>query len=117
MGNPHFVIAVPDFAFLWQEAGREIQRGFPSGVNLEFVRIVGEHEVECRFFERGAGETQSSGTGSCASAVAMIEAGLVASPVKVVAPGGAQRVEWAGAGTEVILNGPAEIICRGEYFL
>jgi diaminopimelate epimerase len=82
-------------------------------VNVEFVRVQGEHDIEVRFFERGVGETQSSGTGSCASAVAAIAAGLAKSPVKVHAPGGTQVVRWQDG--KVFLRGPAQLICQGEF--
>lgn len=117
IGNPHFVSVVPDLAIPWQQAGSEIQSEFAGGVNVEFIRVIGLHLVECRFFERGAGETRSSGTGSCAAAVATIVFGLTQSPVLVKAPGGDQTVEWDGPGKDVTLRGPAEIIFRGEYFL
>src|SRR5256885_4986884 len=42
---------------------------FKYGINVEFVRIRDAENIETRFFERGVGETQSSGTGSCAAAV------------------------------------------------
>ena len=60
------------------------------------------------------GETMSSGTGSCAAAVASIHTGKVKSPVRVHAPGGVQTVEWD---SEVFLYGPATLLCRGEFFI
>jgi len=74
----------------------------------------GPSEIEIRLFERGVGETLSSGTGSCAAAVAAISSRRVVSPVKVVAPGGTQTVRWEGG---VYLQGPATLICRGEFFV
>src|SRR4029077_14975459 len=90
MGNPHFVCLVEVFSASWREIGAEIQKQkvFSQGTNVEFVRIVNERKIESRFFERGVGETQSSGTGSCASGVAAIGSGHAKSPVEVVAPGG-----------------------------
>ena len=121
-GNPHFVIAVDDDEFTsnegydWQTLGAEICRheDFPHQTNVEFLRVVTPTEIEIRIFERGVGPTSSSGTGSSASATAAIALGLVKSPVKVVAPGGAQTVEWDGPGTELRLTGPASLIARGE---
>jgi len=114
IGNPHFVVLVSSLDFRWQQIGAEIQSSgaFPQSVNVEFVRIVDEHTIEARFFERGAGETMSSGTGSCASAVAAIAAGKARSPVEVVAPGGSQQVRWEQS---LYLRGSAAIICSGEY--
>ena len=82
---------------------------------MEFVVVDSKYDVRARFFERGVGETQSSGTGSCASAVAAIAAGRAASPVKVQAPGGTQTVRTDGS--KVFLRGPARLLCRGEFFL
>jgi diaminopimelate epimerase len=115
MGNPHYVVFVTEFSPRWQAEGTEIGRhqDFKQGVNVEFVRVQGEHDIEVRFFERGVGETQSSGTGSCASAVAMIAAGHVKSPVTVHAPGGTQVVRWQDG--KVFLRGPAQLICQGEF--
>lgn len=116
MGNPQFIVFVEDFDFPWQARGAEIQAQaeFPEGVNVGFVRIVGPQHIESRFFERGAGETRSSGTGSCASAVAAISLRGVQSPVTVQAPGGSQTVRWDH---EVFLQGPARLIGSGEFFL
>jgi diaminopimelate epimerase len=116
MGNPHFVIFVDNFADGWQSEAATIGKlpQFPEGTNVEYVIVRGKNEIEIRLFERGVGETQSSGTGSCASAVAAIANGRVVSPVKVVAPGGSQTVRWED---EVYLQGPATLICRGEFFI
>lgn len=116
MGNPHFVIFVEKFQEGWQKQAALIQTQpqFPQGTNVEYAVVRGPNEIEIRLFERGVGETMSSGTGSCASAVAAIASQRVASPVTVVAPGGSQIVRW---GDQVYLRGPAMLICRGEYFV
>jgi diaminopimelate epimerase len=116
MGNPHFVIFVDTFPEDWQRDASAIgaQARFPQGTNVEYVVVRGPHEIEIRLFERGVGETESSGTGSCASAVAAIVSGRVCSPVNVVAPGGSQTVRWD---KNVYLTGPARLICRGEFIV
>ncbi len=116
MGNPHFVIFVDEFRTGWQQQAASIaaQPPFAQGTNVEYVVTRGPHEIEIRLFERGVGETLSSGTGSCASAVAAIAGQRVSSPVKVIAPGGMQTVRWEG---RVYLTGPATIICSGEFFI
>ncbi len=118
MGNPHFVIFVEDFHEGWQRQAELIgtQPQFPQGTNIEYVLVRGgnENEIEIRLFERGVGETQSSGTGSCAAAVAAISARKVASPVRVIAPGGSQIVRWEN---QVYLQGAATLLCRGEFFI
>lgn len=123
-GNPHFVIMVHDENFRahsrgWQELGREIctHQQFPHQTNVEFVRMIRADEIEIRIFERGVGPTTSSGTGTCASAAAVIAHCGGKSPLTVRAPGGSQKVEWTGPGTEMILTGPAFLIAEGEVLL
>jgi diaminopimelate epimerase len=116
MGNPHYVVFVQEYTPGWQAEAAEISRhhDFKYGMNVELVIARDKSNVEARFFERGVGETQSSGTGSCASAVAAISAKRAQSPVQVHAPGGTQIVRWEN---QVFLRGPAELICRGEFFI
>jgi diaminopimelate epimerase len=124
MGNPHFVLVVHDENFRahsrgWQELGREIcfHKQFPRQINVIFVRMVRADDVEIRIFERGVGPTTSSGTGTCAAAAAVIAYCGGKSPLTVHAPGGSQRVEWAGIGAEMTLTGPAALIAEGEALL
>jgi diaminopimelate epimerase len=116
MGNPHFVIFVDNFAEGWQQYAAEVgaNEWFREGTNVELVRVRGKHDIEIRIFERGVGETNSSGTGSSAAAVASIATGRAQSGVQVHAPGGKQLVEWDKS---VFLHGPAQLICRGDFFL
>ncbi|HEY1807130.1 MAG TPA: diaminopimelate epimerase [Acidobacteriaceae bacterium] len=124
MGNPHFVLTVHDENFRahsrgWTELGREIgpHAQFPQQTNVEFLRMITASEIDIRIFERGVGPTTSSGTGTCAAAAAAIAHCGAKSPLTVHAPGGSQRVEWSGPGTEMILTGPAELIAAGEILL
>lgn len=117
MGNPHYVLLLSNFPDNWQSEAAEIQRSsqFSRGVNVEMVVVDGKHDVRARFFERGVGETQSSGSGSCASAVAALNTGKVESPVRVHAPGGTQTVREEN--NLVFLRGSARLVCRGEFFV
>src|ERR1700690_802767 len=94
MGNPHFVVFVDDFASRWQAEAAEIAKhhGSKDGINVELVHLRDKGNLDVRFYERGVGETQSSGTGSCASAIAAIFTKRAESPVRDHAPGGAQAV-------------------------
>ncbi|HSY04044.1 MAG TPA: diaminopimelate epimerase [Acidobacteriaceae bacterium] len=123
-GNPHFVIVVNDANFRahsrgWQELGKEIcfHKDFPNHINVLYVRMISASEIEIRIFERGVGPTTSSGTGTCASATAVVAYCGGQSPVTVHAPGGSQQVDWNGPGSEMSLTGPAEIIAAGEVLL
>ena len=120
-GNPHFVVFVENEDFTvdgqrWQSIGQQIcgHPDFPHQTNVEFVRIVNPGEIEIRIFERGVGPTTSSGTGTSATATAAIALRGCTSPLRVVAPGGAQTVVWTGPGSELHLTGPASLIARGE---
>jgi diaminopimelate epimerase len=124
-GNPHFVIVVDNADFTvdgqrWQSIGQQIcgHPDFPYQTNVEFVRVVSREEAEIRIFERGVGPTTSSGTGTSATATAVIAQGLCDSTLRVIAPGGAQTVVWTGPDTnpeaELQLTGPAALIARGE---
>jgi diaminopimelate epimerase len=120
MGNPHAVAflnsdeAVENLDL--REIGPRIEHdpAFPGGTNVEFVHARGDHTLRMRIWERGAGETLASGTGSCAVAVAAMHLGLSSSPVEVELDGGTVRVEWAGGSGPVYMTGPAEYICEGE---
>ena len=116
MGNPHFVVFVKEFGPGWQAEAAEIGKhhDFKYGINVELVTASKNNDIHARFFERGVGETQSSGTGSCAAAVASIAAKRAQSPAKVITPGGVQTVRWE---ERVFLRGPARLVCRGEFLL
>jgi len=117
MGNPHFVVFVSEFEQNWQVRAAEIQRDpqFMHGVNVELVIADSRNDIRVMFFERGAGETQSSGTGSCASAVAAVSTGRAQWPVRVHTPGGSQTVREKE--NVIFLRGSARLLCRGDFFL
>lgn len=116
VGNPHYVVFVSQFPAEWQRLAADTQRSavFKEGVNVEFVIVDGKNDITVRFFERGVGETQSSGTGSCASAAAAAASGRAESPLKVHAVGGTQIVRWEV--NDIFLRGPARLLGRGEFF-
>jgi len=116
VGNPQCAIFVDDFDFDWRAMGAEIERHsrFPHRTNVSFIRSVDAHTIDVRFFERGAGETASSGTGSTGAAAAAVARQLASSPVRVLTPAGPLELRWQQ--DEVLLAGPAEIVARGEYF-
>ena len=116
MGNPHYVMFVRTFEPGWLTSATQIAThpDFPHRTNVELVKALNDHEIEVRFCERGVGETMSSGTGSSAAAAAAIHSGRAKTPVRVHAPGGTQTVEWH---EELLLHGPATILCSGDFFI
>lgn len=115
VGNPQLAIFVDDFDFDWRTLGAQMERHpfFPNRTNVSFVKRIDAHTIDVRFFERGAGETMSSGTGSTGAAAAVIARGFAQSPVRVLTPAGPLDLEQQGA--NLLLNGPAEIVARGEF--
>jgi diaminopimelate epimerase len=116
VGNPQCAVFVGDFDLDWRTLGAAIERHsrFPNRTNVSFIRAVDEHSIDVRFFERGAGETMSSGTGSTGAAAAAFARGLVKSPVRVLTPAGPLDLRWEG--DDILLAGPAEIVASGEVY-
>jgi diaminopimelate epimerase len=123
MGNPHAVACLGSEeeveALALREVGPPVENDplFPEKTNVGFVHVRGEHEVRMRIWERGAGETLASGSGSCAAAVAAMRRGVVESPVRVAMDGGVVEIEWAGDGEPVYMTGPAEYVCGGDLLV
>lgn len=73
VGNPHAVVFVDDIndvGLLLEPPVVRPKDSYPEGVNVEFVQITSDNEILMRVYERGSGETQSCGTGTCAVALA-----------------------------------------------
>lgn len=116
MGNPQAVWLVDTLdtrEMLRVGAALQHHPAFPDAVNVELAHVVSPDEIEILIYERGVGPTHSSGTGSCAAAVAAAAYGGAARRLDVVAPGGRQRVDWREDG--VYLTGWAEILCEGHW--
>ncbi len=115
VGNPQCAVPVEDFDFDWRAMGAEIESHphFPKRTNVSFIKFVDEHTIDVRFYERGAGETMSSGTGSTGAAFTAVLRGMAKSPVRVLTPAGPLNLRLED---DVYLTGPAEIVAEGEFF-
>ncbi|HLH42834.1 MAG TPA: diaminopimelate epimerase [Bryobacteraceae bacterium] len=115
VGNPQCAVFVSGFDFDWRALGAKLERHprFPNRTNVSFVHVIDRHTLDVRFFERGAGVTQSSGTGSAGAAAAALARGWVEDPVKVLTPAGPLNLRWRSG--DILLAGPAEIAARGEF--
>jgi diaminopimelate epimerase len=115
LGNPHCAVFYDRFParIEWHEIGREIEYHpfFPNRINVEFIRVLSRREIEVLFWERGVGETLSSGSCSSAAAVASILRGLTDRKVTVKTFLGQVIVEWEK--DKVYQSGPAEIVFDG----
>ena len=117
MGNPNCCIFVDDFDKIdWRRLGPLIENHpqFPERTNVIFVRVRDRGNIEERLWERGVGETESSGTCSCAAVIASVVNEKTDRRVKVHAPGGVIPIEWRDDG-EVVLTGRADIVYSGEW--
>jgi diaminopimelate epimerase len=112
-GNPHLVLLDPELAAVDVPArGAEIDASFPGGINVEWVWPgPGPGELTLRVWERGAGETEACGTGSCAAAAAALSWARVGPRVVVHNPGGDVTVELRET---AVLTGPAARVASVE---
>jgi diaminopimelate epimerase len=115
VGNPHAVVRVDGVTrndLLELGPALETHDRFPGRTNVQLVEPVGANELRVLVWERGAGETRSSGSSATAAAAVAVARGWSLSPVTVHLPGGELIVTIAGS--EATLLGPAERICMGE---
>jgi diaminopimelate epimerase len=114
VGNPHAVIQrVPNRVELLRLGPLvEHHPRFPERTNVQLVRVDGDHELTVGVWERGAGETLSSGTSAVAASAAAVANGWCESPITVHLAGGDLRVEVEDGHAR--LTGPAEEICLVE---
>jgi diaminopimelate epimerase len=118
IGNPQCAIQVPDTATLERldlaTLGPPIEHAaaFPNRTNTSFWCVLDPATIRARIFERGVGETLSSGTGACGAAVAHVLRGGD-SPVTVRLDGGELEVD-VDESLHVDLTGWAVPVCRGE---
>ncbi|PGT89242.1 diaminopimelate epimerase [Bacillus sp. AFS040349] len=121
MGNPHIIFYVDDinkapvttFGPIVEKDPR-----FPEGVNVEFVEVVSENELHFRVWERGSGVTQACGTGACAAVVSSVLNKHTNQGEETVVhlAGGDLIINWTNEGN-VLMTGPAEVICTGTYYI
>jgi diaminopimelate epimerase len=116
-GNPHCSLFVDKFEDAEIErTGRLLERhpAFPNRTNVEFIHVLNDREVEVRFWERGVGHSNASGTGSCGAVVASILNGKTGRKVTVHAKAGKLVVEWPENG-RLKLTSTANIVAEGNY--
>jgi diaminopimelate epimerase len=120
MGNPHAVIQVPavrDAAVDTIGPAVENHSRFPQRPNVGFLEVASRDHIRLRVFERGVGETQACGTGTCAAVAVGRRWGLLDSEVQVDALGGRLTVRWEGPGEHLWLTGPAVSVFEGTIDL
>ena len=120
VGNPHCVVYRERGGSWTREdllrMGPELETHptFPKRTNVQLAVPTGPHTVSILIWERGAGETQASGSSACAAASAGVRLGLVKSPVRVLAPGGRLDIT-VDAQYGLTLKGPVAEVYQGRF--
>jgi diaminopimelate epimerase len=118
VGNPHCVVfrqATESWSredLLALGPALEHHEIFPKRTNVQLAIPTGPKELFILIWERGAGETQASGSSSCAAASAAVRLGLVKSPVTVKMPGGTLNIDVA-QDFSLTMTGPVAEVARG----
>ena len=127
VGNPHCVVFHPRSQrwqpepddLLWRRVdllrigpALETHPIFPNRTNVQLAETIGSDSINILIWERGAGETQSSGSSACAAASAAVRQGMVTPPVTVESPGGAMLVD-IDEEFNLKLTGPVAQVARG----
>lgn len=118
VGNPVAVVFVENFDEInWRAAGKELEthEQFPEKTNVVFVKNIDRKNIEIRIWERGTGETASSGTCSIAAAVASALNEKTERKTSVHAEGGTTETVWREDG-EMLITGRADLAFCGEWF-
>ena len=120
VGNPVAVVFIESFnEFNWRRVGEIMENStemFPNRTNVVFVKTIDKKNIEIRIWERGAGETSSSGTCSIAAAVASAFTGKTEREVSVHAEGGTTEAVWRDD-DEMMITGRADLAFSGEYYV
>ncbi len=120
MGNPHAVIFTDDVDGLdLEKTGPHFENHalFPDRVNTEFVRVIDDHTLQMRVWERGSGETFACGTGACATVVAAVLNGICPSDEEITVKliGGDLKIICTND-RRVFMSGAAQKIYDGVYY-
>ena len=119
VGNPHCVVYKKREEHWTREElleiGPELENHtiFPKRTNVQLAVPIGPKAISILIWERGAGETQASGSSACAAACAGVRLGFVKSPVTVKAPGGTLEIT-VDPQYNVTMKGPVTEVARGE---
>ena len=117
MGNPHAVVYTDKVDVLdLEQLGPKFEYDsiFPERVNTEFIKVVDEHTLKMRVWERGSGETMACGTGACAAVVASCLNGYCPKneDIRVILKGGDLIIRYTD--DAVFMTGNCERVFTGE---
>ena len=85
---------------------------FPKRINVQFARVLSDHDAEILIWERGAGYTLASGSSSCAASCILVKRGLIKGDLTMHMQGGTLKIEidkeW-----NIHMTGEVREIARG----
>jgi diaminopimelate epimerase len=116
IGNPHCVLPMDDIsAALARELGPLIENDarFPNRTNVQFMKVLGRHDIQIEIWERGAGYTLASGSSSSAAAAVARKLGHCDSDITVHMPGGKLAITVADD-FAIDMTGPVTHVADGE---
>lgn len=116
MGNPHCTFFVEDAERIpLEEFGPRYEHHplYPERTNVQIAHLVGPDHIRMRVWERGVGVTLSSGSSSCATAVAAARRGLTGRKVQIDLDGGTLWIDWREDG--VWMTGQTMHVCNGHF--
>lgn len=116
VGNPVACVFVDDFDPMWRAHGKALEshRSFPERANIVFVKVLDRENIELKIWERGAGETSSSGTCVSGSAALASLTGRTGRKVSVHTEGGTTEFLWRDD-DEMLITGRADLAFCGEW--
>lgn len=117
LGNPHTVIFVNGFDKDWKKIGFLVENHpiFPKRTNVELVKILSPKRIRLKIWERGVGETLSSGTGACAATVAGVLNNKLERKVEAEFDHGELQIEWNEKNGHLFMIGPAVETFSGVF--
>lgn len=121
MGNPHCIVFVDQDVNTLDlpKIGPSFENHemFPERINTEFIRVIDDHTLQMRVWERGSGETLACGTGACAAAVASVLNGYCpkGEDITIHLIGGELKIRYTDEA--VYLTGPATTVFEGSIEL
>lgn len=118
IGSVHAIIFTPNLESIdIEKIGPIIEKHkiFPEKINVNFCKIIDNNNIEVLTWERGVGKTLACGTGASAAAIIANKLYNLNNIINVHLLGGSVTIETIDR--EVYMNGPAELICSGVYYL
>ncbi|MCR5540247.1 MAG: carbamoyl-phosphate synthase large subunit [Ruminococcus sp.] len=117
MGNPHCIVFMNNIDDMEiEKIGPQFEHDaiFPERVNTEFIKVIDDHTLKMRVWERGSGETFACGTGACAAVVAAVLNGYCPKneEVTVMLRGGNLKIRYTDE--TVYMTGEAVTVFEGD---